>query len=96
MKGVSTHSNWVRGSLRKSFYRRSPLTRFTLLQDHAALSLKGRGLTNRRPFRCSHNYISSVRTSTTATRPFSTSATASLNTLASSAGSNTGPLAQAP
>ena len=42
------------------------------------------------------NYTSCVRTSTTATRPFSTSATASLNAPANSAGSKIGPLVHAP
>jgi hypothetical protein len=48
-----------------------------------------------REFRSTHQ-TSCVRTSTTATRPFSTSPMASLNVLASSAGSKIGPLAQAP
>ncbi len=90
MKDVSANSNWVRG-----FFAR-PLTHCAFVDSFLSpLPTRGRGHSNFRLV-LRGNHASIVRTSTTATRPFSTSATASVNTPANSAGSNTGPLAHAP
>jgi hypothetical protein len=50
--GLSAHSNRVRGILRRMlFVRRDPLTLFVMLNDHLALSLKGRGHNHAHPDR---------------------------------------------